>query len=226
MPSPIRSNFKTEFLPLLIILITGLASFYFFNNFPEQVPIHWNMAGEVDNYGSRAMGAFLFPIIILGIYLLFLVLPLMDPKKKNYKQFRGVYHLFKVMIISFMALIYFLASFSALGFDFNIGFWVRLMVGILFVFIGNYLGKIKSNWFMGIRLPWTLSSEENWNKTHRFSGRIYILGGFLMMLMSLIPESFRIYLFFLIIFILVVLPIAYSFLFFKKEETKGKEKKF
>lgn len=218
MPSPIRPNFKTEFLALLIILITGLASFYFFNNFPEQVPIHWNMAGEVDNYGSRAMGAFLFPIIILGIYLLFLVLPLMDPKKENYKQFRGVYHLFKVMMIFFMAIIYFLVSLSALGFDINISLWLSVMVGALFVFIGNYLGKIKSNWFMGIRLPWTLSSEENWNKTHRFSGRIYILAGFLMMMMGLIPVFLRLSLFIIVLSLLVVLPVGYSFWYFKKNE--------
>ena len=103
-----------------------------------------------------------------------------------------------------------------LGFDFNIGLWVSVMVGALFIFIGNYLGKIKSNWFMGIRLPWTLSSEENWNKTHRFSGLVYILAGFLMMMMGLIPLGFRLYLFIFVLVLLVVLPVGYSFLLFRK----------
>ncbi len=216
MSNPIKPNFKTELLPLVIILITGGASFYFFKNFPAEVPMHWNMAGEVDRYGSKMMGAFLFPAILLGMYLLFLVLPFMDPKKERYAQFRKVYHLFKLMMIFFMALIYFLASLSALGFDFNIGLWVSVMVGALFIFIGNYLGKIKSNWFMGIRLPWTLSSEENWNKTHRFSGLVYILAGFLMMMMGLIPLGFRLYLFIFVLVLLVVLPVGYSFLLFRK----------
>ena len=216
MSNPIKTSFKTEVLPLLIILITGVASLYFFNNFPEQVPIHWNMAGEVDNYGSRTLGAFLFPVIILGMYLLFLVLPLMDPKKENYAQFRKVYHLFKLMMILFMAIVYFLASFSALGFDLNIGLWMSTMVGILFVFIGSCLGRLKSNWFIGIRLPWTLSSDENWKKTHRFSGKIYVFAGFLMMTMGLVPLGFRMYLFVVVLILLVVLPIAYSFWHFKK----------
>ena len=95
MSNPIKPNFKTELLPLVIILITGGASFYFFKNFPAEVPMHWNMAGEVDRYGSKMMGAFLFPAILLGMYLLFLVLPFMDPKKERYEQFRKVYHLFR-----------------------------------------------------------------------------------------------------------------------------------
>jgi uncharacterized membrane protein len=220
MTNPIKANFKTEILPIIIILISGFFSLYFYQNFPEQVPIHWNMAGEVDNYGSKAMGAFLFPAIILGMYLVFLVLPFMDPKKERYMEFRRVYHLFKLMMIFFMAIIYFLSSFSALGFDFSIGLWVSIMVGILFVFIGSYLRKIKSNWFIGIRLPWTLSSEENWNKTHRFSGWVYIFAGFLMMMMGLVPLRFRTLLFIIVLILLVGLPIGYSFWYFRKKDKK------
>ena len=220
MPNPIKPTLKTEILPILLLVMAAAASFYFYANFPERVPIHWNMAGEVDSYGSRATGAFLFPGILVGMYLLFLIIPYIDPKKARYIQFRKVYHIFKAFMIFFLAAIYFIASLNALGYNIPVGLWVPMMVGLLFIVIGNYMGKIKSNWFMGIRTPWTLSSEEVWNKTHRFGGKVFIFGGILMILMYFLPLNCRLPLFIIIITIILLGTVGYSYMLYRREEKK------
>ena len=191
MSNPIKSTIKTELLPIIIILAAVISSFYFYSNFPDKVPIHWNVAGEVDRYGSRTIGAFLFPAIILGMYLMFLGIPYIDPKKERYTQFKRVYHVFKNLLIVFMTAMYFITSFNALGYDISVATWIPLMVGALFVFLGNYMSKLKPNWFMGIRTPWTLSSEEVWNKTHRLGGKVFIGGGVILMTMRSSFKSCR-----------------------------------
>jgi len=218
--NPIKSTIKTEIWPIILILLAIISSFYFYANFPEQVPIHWNFAGEPDNWSSRAVAAFLFPGIILGMYLLFLFLPLIDPKKERYQQFKKVYHIFKGFIIFFMIAIYFITGFNALGYDISVGLWIPLLVGILFIIIGNYMGKIKPNWFMGIRTPWTMSSEEVWNKTHRVGGKIFMIGGLAMMIMNFIPVNLRLPLFIVTVLTMVLGTVGYSYILYAKEKKK------
>lgn len=223
--NPIKPNVKTELLPIIIVLLTVASSFYFYTNFPERVPIHWNAAGEVDGYGSRTTGAFLFPAIIFGLYLMFLGLPYIDPRKARYDQFRRVYHVFKSLIIGFMALMYFIASFNVLGHDISVNTWIPLLVGVLFVFLGNYMSKIKPNWFMGIRTPWTLSSEEVWNKTHRVGGKIFMAGGVVLMLMNFIPINLRMSALLTVVMVMVFGTIGYSYFLYSKEEKEKKHEK-
>jgi len=216
MSNPIKPTIKTEVLPVLLIIITGLASIYFYSIFPEQVPMHWNMAGEIDDWGSKTTGAFMLPTVMLGIYILFLVLPYMDPRKKRYEQFAKFYHGFKAVILIFMAIMYFLIAANTLGYNINIRIWVPILVGLLFILIGNYMGKIKPNWFMGIRTPWTLSNEDVWNKTHRMGGKLFILGGLLMILTPWLAPTAQLYLFIFIILLLSLGTMGYSFWLYKK----------
>ncbi len=218
--NPTKPTIKTEILPLLLILTAVISSFYFYARFPEQVPIHWNIAGQPDNWGGRATAAFLFPAIVIGMYLLFLLLPLIDPKKERYRQFRKVYHVFKTVLILFMVAIYFISSLNALGYNLSVELWVPILVGLLFIILGNYLAKIKPNWFMGIRTPWTLSSEEVWNKTHRLGGKIFILGGILMAIEGFLPVSYRLPIFFFTIGLIVVGTVGASYFFYRQEKKK------
>jgi uncharacterized membrane protein len=214
--NPIKPTIKTEILPIIIIILMAILSYFFYQSFPDEVPMHWNIQGEVDDYGSKAMGAFLMPAMAFGMYLLFLALPLMDPKKERYKEFRKVYHIFKILLLSFFLIIYLLIATASFGYEVNIGAWVSAMVGILFILLGNYFGKIKPNWFMGIRTPWTLSSEEVWNKTHRLGGKVFILGGLTMALITLFPPAWQSIVFVVLILTIVLVPIVYSFLLFRK----------
>jgi len=194
-----------------------LASVYFYSIFPEQVPIHWNLAGEIDGWGSKTTGTFMMPVIMLGMYLLFLGLPYLDPRQKRYEQFSKVYHGFKAIMLLFMAIIYFLIGANILGYNAPIEIWMPILIGALFILIGNYLSKVKSNWFVGIRTPWTLSSEEVWNKTHRMGGKLFIVGGLLMMLMPFLAEQIQIYLLIFIVLLVSLGNMGYSFWIYKKK---------
>ncbi len=218
MANPIKPTIKTEIIPIILILTSIAASFYFYANFPDQVPTHWNYRGEVDSYSSKAFGAFFFPLLILGIYLLFLVIPYLDPRQKRYQDFAKVYHIFKGILVGFMALIYFITGLAGLGYQISVGSIVPAGVGLLFIVLGNYLSKIKPNWFMGIRTPWTLESEEVWNKTHRLGGKLFILMGLFMIFGSILPVEYFWYSFVVGVMAVSLIPIVYSYLLFRKLE--------
>jgi uncharacterized membrane protein len=220
MSSPIKATIKTEIIPIILIVISVLASFYFYANFPEKVPTHWNYKGEIDGWSAKGFAAFFFPGLNLGMYLLFLGLPYFDPKRDKYIQFHKPYHVFKNLLVAFMTGIYFLVGFAGLGFELAIGKIVPAAVGILFLIIGNYLGKIKSNWFMGIRTPWTLSNEEVWNKTNRLGGKLFIFAGLIMILGIFIPATIFWIIFIISMAIIIFIPFIYSFWLFKKLENK------
>jgi uncharacterized membrane protein len=211
MPNPIKPTFKTEAMPLITIAVAIASSFYFYANFPERVPTHWNFQGEIDGWNTRGFGAFFLPILLIGMYLMFLAIPYIDPKKARYSEFLKVYHVFKAFIILLLFAIYLIASLNGLGYDISVDFWTPFLIGILFIVLGNYMGKIKPNWFMGIRTPWTLSSEEVWNKTHRFGGKVFILGGFLMIFEGIFPAWLRMPLFMGIMLIILAGTVGYSY---------------
>jgi len=220
MSHPIKPTLKTEVIPIILIILSLAASFYFYANFPDQVPTHWNYKGEVDSYSSKAFGAFFFPALNLGIYLMFLFIPYIDPRKNRYKDFAKVYHIFKTIFIVFMTLIYFYASLAGLGYSVSINTVVPAAVGLLFLILGNYMSKIKPNWFMGIRTPWTLESEEVWNKTHRLGGKIFIALGLIMILGTFLPGDAYWKVFPFVVIVGVFVPAIYSYLLFRKVEKK------
>ncbi len=222
MANPIRPTIKSEISPVVLILASLVASFYFYAHFPPIVVTHWNFAGQPDGWSSAGFAAFFLPILLVGMYLLFLAIPYLDPKKDRYEQFRKPYHIFKAIIIAVMVIIYFIASLNGIGYPLNVSLWVPFIIGLLFVVMGNYMGKIKPNWFMGIRTPWTLSSEEVWNKTHRLGGKLFIIGGLFMLAQGFLPDSWRLPVLIFIILLLTVGTFGYSYLAYLKEN-KGKK---
>ena len=216
MKSPIKISFKTEILPILLIIISIVSSFYFLQQMPEKIPTHWNFQGKIDNWGNSSSHILTINSVMIGVYLLFLALPYIDPRKKRYEQFKKIYHIFKNIIILFFALIFFITNLSAVGYNINVSTYIPLMVGLLFIVIGNYMGKIKMNWFMGIRTPWTLSSEETWNKTHQLGGKLFMLSGMLIALEGFLPINYRLPIFILAITIILIGTIFGSYLIYLK----------
>jgi uncharacterized membrane protein len=214
--NPIKPTIKSEALPMLMVLAAIVLSYFFYARFPDQVPTHWNWAGEPDAYSSKEFGAFFFPALVAGIYLLFLALPYLDPKKERYADFRKVYHVFKNVFVAFMLAIYVIAGLSGLGYDVAVGKIIPLMVGGLFILIGNYFGKIRFNWFVGIKTPWTLSSEEVWNKTHRLGGKLFMLAGLMVALTPWLPRAFGLAVFLAAIVIAAPVPMVYSYVLYAK----------
>jgi len=210
MSNSIKPNLRIEIIPLILIFATIISSVYFFTVLPEEVPVHWNLQGEVDRTGSKIFHVVFFPLLVLGMYLMFLLIPYLDPKKERYEQFKKIYHVFKNTFVAFMSLVFFLTSLNALGYNLPIEKYMPIFVGILFVIIGNYLSKIKPNWFMGIRTPWTLSSEENWRRTHQMGGKIFILSGIIFVSIPFLPIEWRGWLMGASIALAVIGTIGYS----------------
>lgn len=212
-----KHTLKTEIIPLLVILAALALGFYFYLNLPPIVPTHWGVNGQIDAWGSRNVTLFLPPALIIGMYLLFLILPHFDPKKENYQKFSGVYHGFKTAMMIFFLLIYVITGFSGLGYKLPVDKIITAMMGVLFLLIGGYLPKLKPNWFIGIRTPWTLSNETVWQKTHEVGGKLFMLEGLLVLLSLLLLKGVWLFSFFIISILLMVLFVfVYSYWLWRK----------
>ncbi len=176
----------TSIITLALIMLALLAGAALWNQLPDQMASHWNANDQVDGYISKFWGVFLMPLITLGMLVLFLVLPGIDPLKANIAQFRESFNLFIVVIVAFMLYVHGLTLAWSLGYqDFKMSVAMLPFMGVLFIAIGFMLRKAKRNFFIGIRTPWTLSSDSVWDKTHQLgsilfmaSGAFAIVGGF------------------------------------------------
>lgn len=225
MSNPIKPSFKTEWRSGLLILLAVIAGVYFYQNFPDQVPIHWNFQGVADNYGSAALGAFFLPALMVLLYAFFLVLPLFDPRRERYSEFASAYHLMKDVILFALFFIFLIAGLAGLGYPVDISFWVPLMIGVLFVALGAIMRQVKSNWFMGIRTPWTLSSETVWQKTHQLAGKVMALSGVLIAATIFVDSSvFKMSLLAIAILIVALGLPLYSYIIFRQEKKGGQDK--
>lgn len=148
---------------------------------PDRIPMHWNLTGHVDRYGGRFEGLLAIPLLALAIYVLMIFLPRLDPGRANYAAFDSAYSTLRLLLLVVMAALYGLVHLWMRGIHAPIGVWVPLLVGALFVVIGNLLGKVRPNWFVGIRTPWTLSSKLSWTGTHRAGRWVFILMGLMLM---------------------------------------------
>ena len=176
----------TTIIVLVLIIGATLAGVLLWNQLPDQMASHWDVNDQVNGYMSKFWGVYMMPLITIGLFLLFLVIPNIDPLKANIAEFRGQFNLFITFIIGFMVYIHALTLRWNLGYT-NLGIGKAMLpaMGLLFFIIGSMLRKAKRNWFIGIRTPWTLSSDAVWDKTHQLgatlfmvSGAIAVIGGF------------------------------------------------
>ncbi len=218
MDTPTKFNIRQEIFPILLILVSFAFGVYFYQHFPDRVASHWNFKGEVDGYTGKFFGSLFIPLLLLGMYVLFLVLPKIDPKKERYAEFMGVYNLVKTLILGVMFVIFLATGYYNLGFKISIGSLVPMLIGAMFIVMGNYMGKIKNNWFLGIKTPWTLSSENVWNKTHRLGGWLFMLFGLGLVLVPFLPASYSPVILFGGVIILVLGTFVYSYWLYRKEK--------
>ena len=200
---------------IALIIISFIISIYFYNLFPEKIASHWNTSGEVDSYMSKGIGLFLFPIVSLAILLLFLFIPLIDPLKKNIVKFRKYFDWFILLIIFFLFYIYLLTIFWNLGYEFNMNLALIPALGFLFYFIGILIEKSKRNWFVGIRTPWTLSSDKVWDKTHKLGGKLFKISG-IIAIIGIFFEKYIIWFVLIPVLISVVWTFVYSYVEYRK----------
>lgn len=193
-----------------------LAAVALYPYLPAKVPGHWNIHGEIDAYYPKSFGAFFEPVLLVGIYLLMLFAPLIDPKRQNYLRFTGAYRFLRWTIVLFLGLVYGATILAALGYPVDVALLVKAIVAGLFIVIGNFMGQFRHNYFVGIKTPWTLASEEVWQRTHRLGARIWVASGLICLAMAPVKAPWGAYVFFTALLFMVLVPTLYSYLLFNK----------
>ncbi|MDZ7642846.1 MAG: SdpI family protein [Woeseiaceae bacterium] len=215
------SNKRAELLSWFFIIATiGMAG-YFWPMLPDPMPSHWNVQGEVDAWMPKFWGVAVLPIAAIGLYLLFKAIPYISPKGFRTDAFREVLNIFQVTLVAFTALIALLVFLEATGTDVAMEQTVMAATGVLFLIIGNYLGKVRKNFFLGIRTPWTLASDEVWSRTNRVGGYAFMLGGIVMIvgaLTDLRPDWII-----GVAVVVAVYPVLHSYLLYRRIEGFGKD---
>jgi uncharacterized membrane protein len=184
----------------------------------SQVPIHWNVQGEVDGYAGKFWGLFLLPLITAGMVLLFAVIPRMEPRRENFARSGKAYLVLWAGLLLFMFVLHLFTLAATLGYEVRIEVWVPFLTGALFVAIGLVMGRMESNYLMGVRTPWTLTSELSWQKTHKLSGYLFAgLGGVMMLTALFAPPELTFGLMMVGIFAILFVTMAYSYWVWKHD---------
>jgi uncharacterized membrane protein len=210
------SNKTSIILSTILIAIAVLVGVFLYARLPDPMPSHWNAAGQVDGYMSKFWGIFLVPLMTIVLVPLFLVIPSIDPLKANIAKFRGIYNWFIVLFTVYMLFVYALTLSSALGYKFNMTLMLLPVVGLLFIGAGYMMGKAKRNFFIGIRTPWTLSSETVWDKTHQLGSKLFMLGGLVTILSAFLGEK-GIWLMLAAMLAAALVPVIYSYILWRQE---------
>lgn len=210
--------------PIWLLLIAPFVVIaIYWNEFPAQIPVHWNIRGEVDGYAGRYKGLFLLPLINIGIYGLFWIMPIIDPKRKvslTQSSTRAV----RFLSISLFTGLSFINMFTALGYVLNSGRLLFLLLIFLFLALGNYMGSLRHNYFVGVRTPWTLEHEDIWRKTHRLAARVWVVSSIVMLILWFVmrgPLFNRLFLAYVAVIILV--PVIHSYLLYANLRASSEE---
>jgi uncharacterized membrane protein len=208
----------TTIIVLILIAGAALAGLLLWNQFPEPMASHWNVNDQVDGYMPKFWGVFLMPLVTLGMFVLFLVLPSIDPLKANIAQFREAFNLFIVLITAFMLYVHALTLAWSLGYTgFKMSTSMLPAMGLLFFFIGYMLRKAKRNFFIGIRTPWTLSSDTVWDKTHQLGAVLFMVSGALAVIGGLIGGMTAFWMLFIPLIGSTLFLVVYSYVLYRNE---------
>ncbi|MBR5561968.1 MAG: SdpI family protein [Clostridia bacterium] len=212
----IKKNLKTLVITTAVILLPILAGLILWDKLPEEIATHFNAQGVADGFSSKAFGVFGLPVILAALHWICTLGTNADPKQKNHSDKMQTLVLWICPLISLLvsSVIYT----YAMGIDVDILSITTLLFGAMFIVTGNYLPKCKQNYTMGIKLPWTLNDEENWNYTHRITGKVWVAGGVVILLTAAFRQA---WILFIITLVMVVIPFVLSYLFHRKKNKKS-----
>ena len=202
----------------LVTLTPIIAGLILWDKLPDLVPSHWNVNGEVDGWVSKPVFVFVIPLLMVALNLLASVATAVDPKNANNsgKPLILVYAVIPAFAIALSTVTYC----AALGVDVPIGNLLMAILGVLFLFVGNYLPKCKQSYTIGIKIMWTLDSDKNWVATHRLAGKVWVGGAVLMLLSAFLPMNLIFWVSFPIVLAMVIVPIVYSYLYYKNHKSE------
>ncbi len=196
---------------ILAFSIVVIFNLLFYDKMPAELPTHWNFQGQADKYSSR-FDAMVFTQVFLAIMNIFLCF-MVDNDPRNKKQNNFVMTLSKLPMPLIMLVVYVITVMVGLGREIRVSVVIPLFLGVLIIAIGNYLPKMKRNYTMGIKLPWTLNSDENWRRTHRLGGICFIIVGFSLILSVFLKSEI---VFLVPLFLGAIIPAIYSYYLYTK----------
>lgn len=210
-----KNNKKMMILTMILTTVVCLLPIVYgllvFDRLPDEIPTHWNLAGEVDDYSSKGFAVFGMPVFMAVLNLVVQIGMAADPKNANHSE--KIRLLVAWFVPALTLVVVPICLLAAQGIQINVGFVVTLIIGILFLLIGNYLPKCRQNYTIGIKLPWTLNSEENWNRTHRLAGFVWFFGSLIIIFSAFFGSEIVL---FPAVFLMVLIPFVYSFVLHKK----------
>ena len=205
-----------DWLSILFIAFSFAFAAVMYPSLPELIPTHWNAAGDADAYTPKPWGVFLLPAIAWLVFVLMKLIPVISPKGFRTDQFMEVVRLFQVVLVAFMAVLTVATLLYAAGYEIAMPRFMAGALGVLFVILGNYLGKVRKNFFIGIRTPWTLASSEVWVRTHRLAAWLFTMAGIAALMSALYLPDLRVVVTGALIAGFV--PVVYSFLLYRQLE--------
>lgn len=206
-----------RWLGLVLLVLMLIVAMWAYPRLPERIPTHWNLQGEVDGWSARWM-VFFPPAMGLLMLVLMPVLRRIDPRRANYDRFEPTFWLVINVIIAFMFVPHLMTIGAALGWPLPATDRVLVAaVGVLFILLGNYMPRVKSNWWMGIRTPWTLESESVWRATHRLAGFTFVTGGLIAVAAALLPTKLAFGVSMVAMMSAALVPAAYSYVLYRRE---------
>jgi uncharacterized membrane protein len=211
-----KNNNKLIFSIVVVLVISWVVAFIYEAKLPQKIPTHWNIHGEVDGYTNKPWGVYMLPLISTVTSFLLLLLPKIAPKGFKLDSAKSVYEIIVLIMAIFMMGVMVLTFEAALNKAVDVNQWIMVGLGVLFIVIGNYLSKVPKNFFLGIRTPWTLSSDEVWYKTHRLGSWVFVICGMLTLLGGLL--SWPMVLMIIILSAAGLVPFIYSLIIYKNIE--------
>ncbi len=211
---------RSRWFGLVVAALAAAVSVWAYPQLPPTVATHWNLRGAPDGFSSRTLAVAIMPAVILVMTGVFRVLPRLDPRGENYTKFIATYWLFANSVIVFILIAHGMILATGLGYAVKIDRLMPIGVGVLFIILGNFFTRVEPNWFVGIRTPWTLSSDTVWRRTHRTGGWVFVIGGLVLASTALLPRAAFLPLLIATIVIMPAIPIVQSYVLWKREQSK------
>jgi uncharacterized membrane protein len=208
---------------LILVLAAIAISAWAFPSLPDRVPTHWNLAGQVNGYSSRAFAVSFIPAIIILIWAFMLVLPAISPRGFAFGESVGGFYVAMLAVIALLVLMHFLLLHAALTQTALSSVWLFAGIGALFVVVGSVIGRVKKNFWFGVRTPWTLANDEVWLRTNRLAGRLFACGGIAIVLASFAGTAVVVTATIIVVAVAAGWSIVYSYLVYRRIEGFGSE---
>ena len=214
-----KRNKLKVILSSIIIMLPALVGIIMWNDLPDVMTTHWGADGTADGFGGKVFAVFGPSAILLVFHLVCLLFTMLDKKQKeqNQKALGIVFWILPIISLFINGIIYR----AAFGAEINLVLFVPTVLSVMLIMIGNYLPKVCQNRTLGIKISWTLNNEENWNKTHRFAGKLWVIGGFVILLAAFLPIAVMVYVTVPVLILIAVIPVVYSYSIYRRHQKQG-----